>query len=226
MAEPDEILRRLPQQSLLGSLPVAAARAILAAAPSRRWPKGAVLMDMGDDGDSLMVVLEGLTKVSVISPDGRELTLDYVGPGGILGELSVLDGVPRSARVTAVEPTVALTVLRRDVIPYLERNSGACLAVIRALCARLRRTNALVETAATLGLEPKLARGLLRLLSPHEQEIRLSQGDIANAVALSRENVNRQLREWQNMGLVELARGRLKVLDRAALEDITALGGG
>src|SRR5690606_18539801 len=99
------------------------------------------------------------------------------------------------------------------------------LAVIRALCARLRRTNALVETTTTLGLEPKLARGLLRLLAPDTAEIKLGQGDIASAVALSRENVNRQLREWQDMGFVELARGRLMVRDRKALEEIAALGG-
>ena len=214
-----DILDRLPKQSILAALDPSEARAILAAAPTRRFAKGQVLMDMGDDGDSLMVILDGLTKVSVVTPAGREPTLDYVGAGGLIGELSVLDGAARSARITAVDPTEVIAIYRRDVIPYLERNGRAALAVIRALCERLRRTNDLLETT-TMGLEPKLARGILRLLPAGEAELRLSQGEIANAVALSRENVNRQLREWQDMGFVDLARGRIAVRDRAALQEI------
>lgn len=215
-----DILDRLPKHSILAALDAAEARAILAGAPTRRFAKGQVLMDMGDEGDSLMVILDGLTKVSVVTPAGRELTLDYVGVGGLIGELSVLDGAARSARITAVELTEAIVIYRRDVIPYLERNGRTALAVIRALCERLRRTNELLETTTTIGLEPKLARGILRLLPAGEAELRLSQGELANAVALSRENVNRQLREWQEMGFVDLARGRIAVRDRAALQEI------
>ena len=162
-------------------------------------------------------------------------------PGGsILGALgdserAELAAIARRRRlaagVTAVEASEVMMLTRRDLLPFLARHHDVALRVIGVLCARLRRTNDLVEASSTaLGIGPRLARGLLRLAGiaangdvdvdegPHP--LKITQGELAAHVGLARENVNRQLREWEEAGLLELGRGRLSLRDAAALAEI------
>ena len=219
---------RLPEQSVLKPLSDAELDALFAFGATRRLARGESLFDRGDPGDSMMVVLSGTLKACAVTAQGREVVFDYIGPGGVVGEIAALDGEPRTARVVAMEPVELIVLQRRFLLPWLERHSGAALRIIRVLCHKLRRTNALVEDHAGLALGPKLARGLLRLAEEHGVNkagrvglgFPISQSDLGNYVSLSRENVNRQLREWAAAGYIELARGRVAIIDRDALGDI------
>ena len=125
---------------------------------------------------------------------------------------------------------VACGSLRAGVhlIPYLERHEGVALKMVEILCQKLRSTDVLLEDNTTLAMGPKLARGLLRLVADHGVEkegglglsFRIKQSELGNYVALSRENVNRQLQEWAASGLIDLSRGQVSVLDAEALSEI------
>ncbi len=176
----------------------------------------------------MMIVMAGTQKVSVRSSTGREVVLDYLGPGAVIGEIALFDGKPRTADVIAIDAVEVIVLQRRFVLPFLEKNPTAALRIIEMLCDKLRRTNALVSDGAAVPMGQKLARGVLRLIDEHGVRedgalslgFRLSQGDLGNYVNLSRENVNRQLGEWEQAGLVEVARGRIAIRDEEGLRRI------
>ena len=76
----------------------------------------------GDNGSSLMAVLRGRVRISSVSGDGKEVTLNVINPGEIFGEIALLDGEPRSADATAIEDTLLLVVERRHFLPFLRQN--------------------------------------------------------------------------------------------------------
>lgn len=224
----DKVYEQLPQDSILRSLSRAELSDFMSFAVVKRLTRNEVLIAAGDPGDSMMIVLSGTLKVSVTSSSGREVVLDYLGPGGIIGEIAVFDGKPRTANVTAMESAELVVLQRRFVLPFLEKNPPAALRIIELLCDKLRRTNALVQDGSTGSKAPKLALGILRLLEEHgvrENDsvsigFRMSQTELGNYVNISRENVNRQLREWETAGLVTVTRGHISVLDETALRRV------
>lgn len=228
MASADEVLSKLPEDSILKSFDAAEQAELFRYAVTRKLKKGEILFDYGDPADSMVVALAGTLKVSVLSEQGREIVLDYVGGGGILGEIAVLDGGPRAASVTAIEPAEVLVFQRRHLLPALGANQKAALRVVEILCRRLRRTNAMVQDNTALAMGPKLARGILRLMEDHgvgedaERALgfKINQTDLGNYVSLSRENVNRQLREWADEGLVKMDKGRISILDEETLREV------
>jgi CRP-like cAMP-binding protein len=234
MGVADSIRARLPEQSVLKSLSDEELNSLFAFGVTRRLGRGEVLFERGDPGDSMMVVLNGTLKAAATTAQGREVVFDYIGPGGVVGEIALLDGEPRTARVVAMDPAEVVVLQRRFLMPWLDRHRGAALRIINVLCRKLRRTNALVEDHAGLTMGPKLARGLLRLAEEHGVRGKdgrlsfgfpISQGDIGGYVSLSRENVNRQLREWTAAGYIELNHGKVVIIDDEALDAIADAGG-
>lgn len=222
-----QIHARLPADSILGSLDEAELTELLAFAVRKKIGRGSLLFEAGDDGDSMLVVLDGTLKVFVVTANGREIVLNYVSRGGIIGEIAMLDGGPRTANVSAVDATEVLLLQRRHLLPFLEHHLDAALRVIAVLCRHLRHANEMIEASTGMAMGPRLARGLLRLVDEHAvtapdgmRVLTLTQGDIASFVGLSRENVNRQLREWEQDGFVKLGRGQITVRAADALREI------
>ncbi len=222
-----DIYDLLPEDSILKAVDEAELAALLEFGVTKRYAPRQTVFEEGDDGDSMMIVLAGRLKVSVMSIGGKETLLDYIDKGNIAGEIAMLDGGPRAATVSAVEATDVMILHRRDLLPWLAKHTDAALKIIQTLCLRLRNTNALVQDQATLAMGPRLAKGLLRMLDSHGDreadgsvKLRMSQGELGNYVALSRENVNRQLRLWSEDGLVVLTRGAISVSNLEPLEDI------
>lgn len=224
----DKVYEKLPDDSILRSLSRDELSNLMSFAVVKRLTRGETLIDAGDPGDSMMIVLSGTLKVCVSSSSGREVVLDYLGPGGIIGEIAVFDGKPRTADVIAMEAAELVVLQRRFVLPYFEQNPSAALRIIELLCDKLRRTNALVQDGSSGSKAPKLARGILRLLEEHGIRddnsvsigFRMSQTELGNYVNISRENVNRQLREWEDAGLVEVSRGHISIIDEAGLQRV------
>ena len=107
----------IKREALLGSAFFRSMRAeeideILAFAVERRFPRGATLVSKGDPGSSMMAVLAGRLRIGNVSAEGKEVTLNVIGPGEIVGEIALLDGKPRSADVIATEDTTVLVVER------------------------------------------------------------------------------------------------------------------
>ena len=188
---------------------------ILNFASERRVHRGQTIFQRGDSGSSMVVVLRGRIRISSVSSEGKEVTLNVINPGEITGELALLDGKPRSADATATEDTLLLVVERRHFMPFLAQNQDLMLRLITVLCERVRRTSTALEEIALFDLPVRLARVLLKLADDYGRatpsgtriDLKLSQRDLSNLVAATRESVNKQLRAWRDDGSVELEEG-------------------
>jgi CRP-like cAMP-binding protein len=202
---------------------------IIGFASDRRVPRGTVMFNKGDPGSSMMVVLAGRVRISNVSADGKEVTLNMIGPGEIVGEFALLDGKPRSADATAIEDTTLLVVERQQFLPFLLRDPSLVERLLVVLCDRLRRTSLALEEIALFDLPARLARLLMKLAAdygrplPREQgggvriDVKLSQRDLSTLVASTRESVNKQLRIWRETGTIDQRDGYLIVLKPDAL---------
>lgn len=212
---------KLPEQSLLRSLGPDDLGHLLANAHEHKAKKGAVLLQQGDPGDFLLILLEGQARVTVYSANGREIVLEYAAAGSVLGEIALIDGGVRTASVIAMMPTRYLTLARPVFERVIAANHRIALRLMREMAMRLRLANETIETDRAYGAAPRLARFLLRLLKNSESDVvHLSQTELALFAGISRENINRQLALWATGGIVALEQGRIHVTDAEMLEDI------
>ena len=217
----------LAQHFLLAQLAPAELDRLVAMAGERQFKSGQTIFQKGDPGTSMSAVLQGRVKIGAYSEDGKEVILNIVEPGQIFGEIALLDGKERTADATAMGPTTLLVLERREFIPFLERNPKIAVRLIEVLCERVRRTSEMVESVAFLEYSARLAKLLLRLADSYGEatddgvriNLKISQQDLGNLIASTRESVNRQLNAWAAEGIVELDRGHITISDRDALED-------
>lgn len=196
-----------------------------------RFGKGELLFSRGDPGAYLYVVAEGQVRLAVSTAEGRELSFDIVGRGGMFGEIALLDGGARSAEATALAPTLAY-VLARDAFKRLMRERpNIADAVIVFLCQRLRRVSDRFEDVALHPLVVRLARFLVvaigeRRAPPGKRvalELRFSQGELALLLGASRPKINAALVELERAGAIGRTSDRL-FCDRDKLAGIGELG--
>ncbi len=210
---------------LFQALPPAELDAVLARAAVRRVRRSEVIRRRGDPGTGMVVIVTGRVRVSLLSEDGREVTLAVLGPGEVLGEMTLLDGGACSADASAQEDSVLLSLERTQFLRLLRSNGELCLQLMAMLSRRLRQTNAALEDMALLDLPTRLGRLLLRLSKDYgvssprgiRIEVKLSQKDLSSLAGASREKVNKQLRQWEQDGIVGKDAGRLLVMKPQAL---------
>lgn len=122
--------------------------------------KGQTLLLQGDPGDSLVILLNGNARVTMVAQNGREITLDYADPGSVLGEIAVLDGGERTASVIALSEGSFLRLTRAAFEAFVERQPGMAWRLMRELARRLRQTNSTIESDRAFASGPRLARFL------------------------------------------------------------------
>jgi CRP-like cAMP-binding protein len=217
-----ELYGKLPEQSLLHSLTRDELNELLRDAREHKAKKGETLLSQGDNGDFLVILLEGQARVTLFTANGREIVLAYASAGSVLGEIALLDGGVRTASVIAMEKLRYVTLARGAFERVIASNHGIALRIMRELSQRLRLANQTIETDRAYGAAPRLARFLLRLLAEGSEDgvITLSQTELAMFAGISRENINRQLSLWAQAGIVSTEQGRIRVLESELLEDI------
>ena len=208
-----EILRGT---ELLNSVPTADLQALAAGSRVRTFRRGQVVFTTGDPGDTVLVVLSGRVKVVVRSADGAELTLTVVGPGGMIGDLAVADGGPRSADAETLEESRLLLVPREMVQDICARVPAAAQVLSRSLAAILRRLTEVTADLVFLDLPRRVAKVLLSAPRGDDGVIRqkMSQEEFAHQVGGTRQSVNAALRGFERRGWIEL-RGRSVTVKQA-----------
>jgi CRP-like cAMP-binding protein len=199
--------------------------AVLARTLVRRIARGELILRRGDPSVGMFVIATGRVRVSLVSEDGKEVTLGVLGPGETLGEMSLLDGEPCSADATAQEDCVLLVIERSQFLRMLRANADLCLRLLAILTGRIRRSNAALEDIALLDLPTRLGRLLLRLARDYgvpegsgtRIEVKLSQKDLSTLVGSSREKVNKQLRQWEEDHVLGKNGARIVILQPGAL---------
>lgn len=188
--------------------------------------KGKMLFSQGDTGDAFYVVTSGALEVSVISAEGRRLSLCVMRQGEGLGEISLFDpSEVRTATATAIEPTELLRVDGETLRRKVASNPELAVELLRLAGRRMRWMSGQISEQALLPLAARLARRLLYLTARHEDfTLQMSHARLADFVGATREAVSRLLSDWKRDGHVELSRGGIRVADRDALENIAETG--
>jgi CRP-like cAMP-binding protein len=218
-----QLLRKSPLFSRLADEEI---DAILAHAVIERFRAGAPIGAKGDPASSMMAVLTGQVVISVLSVEGKQVVLNMINEGEVVGEIALLDGKERSADMTASTNCELLVIERRSFLPLLER-PALTRELLRVLCERLRRTSEQVEDVLFLDVEARIAKVLLRLVQNRNGPgragggitLRISQRELGNLVGASRESVNKQLQAWRRSGIIALDNGAIVIRNTAALEE-------
>ena len=206
---------------LLGKLSSSEIDTLLRYSRVEHYPAGEEIFAKGSPGNSLMIVLRGRVRISSISLTGKEIVLNIIDAGEIVGEIALLDGGERSGDAVAMTDCELLVLNRRDFMPFIENRADICLMLIKILCQRLRQTSEQVEDLQFRHLESRIAKALLHLSERSGQpavdgrvlELHMSQSELAHIVGSSRESVNKQLQAWQKAGFIDLAKGSIVIRD-------------
>jgi CRP/FNR family cyclic AMP-dependent transcriptional regulator len=213
------------QVDFLGALSAEDARELRVRGTIRHFRRGTALFYEDQLADRVLVLVEGRVKLTCVSEEGRELMLALRGPGDVLGELSAIDGSPRSATAVAIEPVEAFAFSAADFTSLLERRHTVAMALIRILSHRLREADRMRLEFAVQDSVGRVAARLAELCDhfgePDGNAVRidlsLSQEELAAWAACSREAVSKALQAMRRMGWIETGRRSVKVLELESL---------
>jgi CRP/FNR family transcriptional regulator/CRP/FNR family cyclic AMP-dependent transcriptional regulator len=187
----------------------------------RSFGKESYLFREGDPGSHLYLVVHGEVKIARVSETGGEMVFAVVGPGGVIGELSVFDeDGERSTDAVALVPTECLALPREAVVNFFLAHPHQLLSLVSSLAAFVRRKDAAIAEVAFLDIPGRVALKLLELAGTKGEpsaegvviRVPLSQRTLAGMVGASRENVNRALHRFVQLGYIAQSRGTITVL--------------
>jgi CRP/FNR family transcriptional regulator, cyclic AMP receptor protein len=205
--------------TLLGSVSAEDLNAVAAASRLRGFRRGQIVFTRSDPGDTVIVVVSGRVKVTVRSADGGELTLAVIPPGGLLGELGVVDGGPRSADAETLEESQLLLIPREAIRDICARVPSVAQALTNSIAATLRRLTEATADLVFLDLPRRVAKILLSQPKGDDGIIRfkMSQEELAHQVGSTRQSVNAALRGFERRGWIEMHDRAVTVKQPAAL---------
>jgi len=202
---------------------------IAAVAKTRRYAKDDVVFYADESGDIFCLIREGHVKVTMISPEGKEIILSILDPGDFFGEMALLDDEPRSATVVATESLELVTIWRNDFLQILQENFSITRKVLAEISRRLRHASNRIESLATMDVYGRLARFFLDLARDQGKVLdngyvavtRPTHQSIANMIGTSRETVSRLIHDLMRQGLL-LSEGKTIYLRKTALDQFRA----
>ncbi len=214
---------------LLAPLSPEARSALLSAARRRSFRRAEVVFHEGDPADALHLVTSGHVAVQVATPDGERATLNVLGPGSHVGELALLPGhqsLQRSATVLALSATETRVLSAAAFHAVREEFPAVNQILVDLLAERVRELSARLLETMYVGLDRRVYRCLLRLHEVYGEPaagagapvvVPLTQDQLSDLVGGTRPSVNQVLQRLQDQRVIELARGRVVVRDRATL---------
>jgi CRP-like cAMP-binding protein len=217
----------LVSTSLLSELPEHLSANLFASATPARLKADQVLFMAGDAGDGCYRVEDGLLKVTMMSRAGNERILAFLGPGSIVGELSIIDGLPRSATVVAIRNTELCFLSRAAFEDFAHKHPEVYKTLVTLLATRLRETDAVVAAGSFLPLRGRVALTLLELAQDFGHDVgagrivirqKIGQSDLAAMAGIARENVSRILNDWKRRKLVSRLSGYYCLEDKIKLQ--------
>ncbi|MEM7220567.1 MAG: Crp/Fnr family transcriptional regulator [Pseudomonadota bacterium] len=215
------VLLVLRQNPLFAGLRIELIERIAAMAVMREFDSGEYLFREGEQGKELFGIISGLVRISATSEDGRELNLNMIGPGEIIGEIAFLDGGPRTASGQASESTLTFLIAKDPFHELMLHAPDLPIHLLKLVCERTRWTSAQVTSSAFLTVQARLVRCLLQLPRAMHDEagdaraatVRISQSELGRFLGISRQVVNGYLQDWQRRELVQVRRGRIVIHD-------------
>jgi len=217
---------QISNQGILSRLPEPLFNSLFKRATAVKLKTDQVLFLVGDNGNGCYRVEDGLLKVTMISRDGNERILAFLGPGAIVGEMSIIDQLPRCASVVAVRASVLSFLDRTDFVDFAKEHSQVYESLLTLLSRRLRETDTTIAAGTFLPLRGRIACTLLELAQEFGRDVgsgrivirqKISQKDLAAMTGISRESVSRILSNWKRRKLVTQPSGYYCIENKAHL---------
>jgi CRP-like cAMP-binding protein len=174
------------------------------------------------------VIVNGKVKISRVSDDGKEVILTILGESDFFGEMAILDGLTRSANVTAIEDSELFIIQRNDFLELLKMHPEVTISLLQELTQRLRAADMKIKSLSLKDAEGKVATVILQLA---DDLGRIKQGaveieklpyqhDLANMAGTSRETISRTLHSFAKKGLIEIDGSKLRIPDYERFKEI------
>ncbi len=192
-------------------------RSIAASGVIRSFPRQTILINEGDVGDALFVLLSGRVKVFSSNEAGREFVIDFHGPGEYVGEMT-LDGEPRSASVITVEPTTCAVVNRAQFRDFILAHPDFAMHLIERLIHRVRVTTGNLKSLALSDVYGRLVRLLTVLARNIDGKLvvpeKLTQQDIADRIGASRDMIGKLMKDLIAGGYLAVEERTITILKK------------
>ena len=186
----------------------------------RNFEAGRNVLTIEQPGEAVYIILYGSVKIHVEQGE-RDVILAILGEGDLLGEMSLIDSIGRSASAVTLENTLMLWMDRTTFTYMLDNFPPVARNLVKIMTMRVRLSDQLIQALATLDVNGRVARQLLAFAEKYGREkdgvtelrITLTQGDIADLVGASRKRVNQAMVLFKEQGLIDDAEGRLAIKD-------------
>jgi CRP-like cAMP-binding protein len=221
----------LRQISLFRDLGDADLKSLAALARVRKCSSREVVVRQDVPASALYLLNRGRVSVSA-STDGRAVTIGELGPNEIIGEISLLDGGPPSAIITAMTKVELIEIDRRAFAELLDQRPRIAVALLPVLAARLRRLTRWANEVAVLSVAERLAKCVVGMIAEQGQQVgprrfriaaKVSQTEIAMRVGVTRESVNKHLRRLERAEILVQEAGHLVVTDLETLRIVARI---
>jgi CRP/FNR family cyclic AMP-dependent transcriptional regulator len=184
-------------------------------AATRTYPKGAIIVNEGDEGASVFLIQSGSVKAYLSDDKGKEVILSTQGPGEYFGELALFDEAPRSASVAALEPCKAMIVSKTQLRAAIVERPQIAMALLLGLARRVRELTENVRTLALLDVFGRLVKTLYSLAEEKDGSLvidqKLTQQDLASRIGASREMVSRIMNDLTQGGYISIEGKRITI---------------
>lgn len=219
-------------RKLFEDIPWTARKAFITASRELELRSREVLFHAGDSGDGLYLLRSGVVKASVVARDGQERLLAVLGPGAMIGELSLIDDEPRSATISALKPCRLMHLTKAAFFRLADDNPQVYRRALKLLAQRLRGTNDTVVAQGTVSVSGRVARAFASLaegLGDEQSDGRIllahkiTQNDIAGMAGVARENASRAINDLLRSGILGRAGSFYMIEQPAALLDMAEI---
>lgn len=216
--------------AFLDALTAADGDALRICAVSRRYARGTALFHERQPPECVHLLIAGEVKLTSTLASGREVMLGIRGAGDLLGEISALDGLPRSAAAVALSDVDAWVIGLADWNVFLDRSPHALRELLRTLADRLRESDRATIEFTRHDAVGRLAVRLLALADRYGRsegeglrlELPISQEELGTWIGASRETVAKALQTLRELGWIETGRRTVVLRDPSALERFVA----
>ena len=181
----------------------------------KSFPKNSIIFSEGEDSDSVYIIKKGKVKAIVADENGKEITLNIHGPGEYFGEMSFIDGEPRSATIITKEPAEFMMIMRDDFKKVLSSNPDMAFNMLKGVTHLLRQATHKIENLAFLDVYGRLCNVLKQYAKPKGEKLvveeKLTHQELANIVGSSREMISRILKELVDGGYLAIDKKQITI---------------
>jgi CRP-like cAMP-binding protein len=194
---------------------------------TKNYSKNSVILSEDDSDNSMFFIIEGKVKV-LRSDEDKEIILSLLGKNDFFGEMAILDGMGRSATVTAVEDSKIFILQRNEFLALLNSHPEVSIGLLRELSIRLRKATNKIKALSLKDAEGKVATVLIQIaddvgkIKQGVVEINHlpNQQELANMAGTSRETISRTLHSFVKKGMLELEGSKVIILNYEQFQNL------